>query len=321
MISFVVIGKNEEKNIPRCLQSIHIAAESGRLSSFEIIYVDSDSKDNSVLVASEFPNVSVYKIVGPSNAALGRNVGAKEAKGSILFFLDADMELDPHFIPSVWDPNTNDLKFDFVSGQVIDVVFGRHEKRQMGVRTPGGTFMIRRSLWESVGGMRTRFRAGEEGDLALRLMKKGCFFTRTQDTIVLHHTVPYLHGSRMWKILTQRSFYNRAVLYRHHLLNPYIYKIIWRLDKTCLLLITTIIATIFSPVAGALLFAAYLAMIVVRASKNAGQNTVLRLIGFYFISDLLNIVYFIGFYPRDLKENYFHVNGRHSQIHPTQAVT
>jgi glycosyltransferase involved in cell wall biosynthesis len=60
-LSVVIIGKNEEKYLGRCIESVQKAGIISKLS-FEIIYVDSASTDNSVKIASQFPIhvISVY---------------------------------------------------------------------------------------------------------------------------------------------------------------------------------------------------------------------------------------------------------------------
>jgi glycosyltransferase involved in cell wall biosynthesis len=311
MISFIVIGKNEENNLERCIRSIYAGTAAANMHSFEIIYVDSNSSDRSILVAKQFRDVSIYKIDGPSNSALGRNVGAKESSGSVLFFLDADMELDNLFLLKVWNTKVHDITYDFVSGQITDISFGQKERRHMSLRYPGGTFLIRNNLWKSVNGMRTRFKTGEETDFALRLMKRGQKFVRLDENIVYHYTVPYLHGARIWKSLIEKKiFYNRAVLYRHHLFNVNILERMWRLDKTCLaLFISLVISFLYFPLS-AVLFSGYLGALFQRALKNNKYVANYKLVTFYLASDILNILCFFCFYPKDLQESYLKVTNK-----------
>ena len=63
-----------------------------------MIYVDSDSRDDSIDIVNSFKNVEVYKISGKINAALARNIGAQKSRGNILVFIDGDMHtLIPNF--------------------------------------------------------------------------------------------------------------------------------------------------------------------------------------------------------------------------------
>jgi GT2 family glycosyltransferase len=170
---------------------------------------------------------------------------------------------------------------------------------------PGGTFLIKRKLWDSVNGMRSKFRTGEESDLGLRLLQKGYRFRRKKEFIVNHYTVPYEHESRIWKRIWDKSlFFSRAVLYRHHLLNPHMYGLMWKIDKTFILFVLAIIATIIYPVAGLALFVLYFAAVILRIRKNTIYMPFVKMIWYYLLLDSLNLVYFFTFHPKSIKEEY-----------------
>src|SRR5688572_7875496 len=159
MLSFIVIGKNEEKNLKRTIEGIYTAIAYAGVKQYEIIYVDSKSTDSSLAIAFGFPEVKVYSLTGDCNAAIGRNAGAMEAKGNVLFFIDADMEISGEFLAGVWDNVTNTIHEDFVSGRLIDIENGVPRKRAFNKILPGGIFLIRKEVWESVNGMNTKFSA------------------------------------------------------------------------------------------------------------------------------------------------------------------
>lgn len=101
MISFIVIGKNEAKTLNQCFKSIFKTVEYNNLNEYEINYVGSDSTDTSIEIAMQFKGIRIFKITGVCNAAIGRNIGAKESKGDVLYFIDGDMEIMPNFLPLV----------------------------------------------------------------------------------------------------------------------------------------------------------------------------------------------------------------------------
>ena len=88
MISVVVIGKNEGERLAACLNSIHAALSK---LSHEIIYVDSCSTDQSLQTARSLGARCYLLAEKDTTAGLGRFVGAKEARGEYLLFLDGDM--------------------------------------------------------------------------------------------------------------------------------------------------------------------------------------------------------------------------------------
>jgi hypothetical protein len=103
-ITFVVIGRNEAKNLGRCFTSIQ------KVSS-KIIYVDSNSRDESIKVAQEY---KIPKIVQLNSShyspALGRVVGADLVTTKIIQFIDGDQALAegwPQLSINFLNKNTN----------------------------------------------------------------------------------------------------------------------------------------------------------------------------------------------------------------------
>ncbi|MBI2654416.1 glycosyltransferase [Candidatus Woesearchaeota archaeon] len=89
MISILVPTYNEEKYLPNLLDSI----EKQTYKNYEIIVADANSKDKTRRIAKKYG----CKVVKGGLTAVGRNNGAKAAKGDILLFLDADMQLPDEF--------------------------------------------------------------------------------------------------------------------------------------------------------------------------------------------------------------------------------
>lgn len=95
-VTVVVIGRNEGSRLARCLESIAAMDRTGL--SVDVIYVDSDSKDDSVRVAQELgARVIALKPARPT-AALGRNAGWRETDADFVLFLDGDTILDAAFV-------------------------------------------------------------------------------------------------------------------------------------------------------------------------------------------------------------------------------
>ncbi|MCK4492072.1 MAG: glycosyltransferase family 2 protein, partial [Candidatus Altiarchaeales archaeon] len=96
-VSFVIIARNEEKNIGRCIKSVLDAAED---IDFEVIVVDSASIDRTREIAGRYP-AKIVELSGNNRptASAGRYVGSLYAKGKYIFFVDGDMILDPGFLP------------------------------------------------------------------------------------------------------------------------------------------------------------------------------------------------------------------------------
>ena len=91
MISIIIPTLNEEKCLPKLLKCI----KEQTYKYYEIIVADADSKDKTKQIARKF-GCKVVKSGGLP--AVGRNNGAKAAKGDILLFLDADSLIENNFL-------------------------------------------------------------------------------------------------------------------------------------------------------------------------------------------------------------------------------
>ena len=93
MISIIIPTYNEEKYLPRLLDCI----KNQTYKNYEIIVVDANSKDKTRQIAKKYC-CKIVDVKGVSSPGIGRNNGAKVAKGKILVFFDADVELESNFL-------------------------------------------------------------------------------------------------------------------------------------------------------------------------------------------------------------------------------
>lgn len=84
-ITLILIVKDEEKNLPKCLQSVQ-----GHVD--EIIIVDTGSTDNTVEIASRFTD-KIYRYPWEDDFSAARNFALAQAGGDWILSLDADEEL------------------------------------------------------------------------------------------------------------------------------------------------------------------------------------------------------------------------------------
>ncbi len=90
MLSIVIPTLNEEDYLPRLLECLR--RQSFR--NFEVIVADAGSTDETREIANAFG----CKIVEGGLPAKGRNQGARQAKGDLILFLDADVVLPKDFL-------------------------------------------------------------------------------------------------------------------------------------------------------------------------------------------------------------------------------
>ena len=117
-LSIIVPLLNEDESLPELTEWINRVADAHHLS-YEIIFVDDGSTDNSWQVIQELAthNAAVKGIKFQRNygksAAL--NEGFKAAQGQVVITMDADLQDSPDEIPELYDMVVNQ-GFDLVSG-------------------------------------------------------------------------------------------------------------------------------------------------------------------------------------------------------------
>jgi glycosyltransferase involved in cell wall biosynthesis len=306
MISFIVIARNEGWKLSKCFQSIYDTIGLNQLDKYEIIYVDSNSEDNSIQRAKEFPDIRIIKITEGYNAAVSRNIGADESQGDVLFFIDGDMEIDPTFLPRVYEKGSQ-LTYDFVSGQVKNYYYNvngkfLHNSLQFKKllddefhHTTGGIFIIKKHLWKQVEGMDNNFRKGQDHDFALRLTKMGYPILRKKEVIANHHTIEYINEKRMWSTIYRGNIlYPNVFLLRKHLFNNFVYKGLFRSNYTTVALIIFLCITILTSYFWWLY--GYVSILIFKVFKNRRASFIrnLELLSYYIVRDIVMIVAFIA---------------------------
>ena len=93
ILSIIIPTYNEEEYLPVLLDSI----KEQSFTDYEIIVADANSTDKTREIAEEYGCV----IVEGGLPAVGRNNGAKIAKGEYLLFLDSDLELTDDYLRDV----------------------------------------------------------------------------------------------------------------------------------------------------------------------------------------------------------------------------
>ncbi|TDB79413.1 glycosyltransferase family 2 protein [Micromonospora sp. KC721] len=92
-VSVIVPNYNYEKTLGACLDAVF--AQTHR--PYEVIVVDDGSTDRSREIAARYP-CRVVSGGGNQGVSAARNLGAREARGEILFFVDSDVALRPDAI-------------------------------------------------------------------------------------------------------------------------------------------------------------------------------------------------------------------------------
>lgn len=102
-VSIVIPAYNEEKYIGKCLDSLL----KQTYNDIEIIVIDDGSKDRTLEILKgyekKYKNIKILT-QNHKGPGLARNFGAKNSKGEILIFVDADMEFDKDYVKILTEP-------------------------------------------------------------------------------------------------------------------------------------------------------------------------------------------------------------------------
>ena len=185
-VSIIVPAYNNGPDLRECLMAV--AAQCG--PGTEVLVVDDASTDETPALAAKFP-VRVLQLPENSGPAAARNYGAEQARGDVLFFVDADVVIAPGTVEQI--------RRSFVDRPNAAAVFGSYDARPRAAglvsryrnllhhfvhqngKVEASTFWagcgaIRREVFQAVGGFDAqRFRrpAIEDIELGHRLRRAG----------------------------------------------------------------------------------------------------------------------------------------------------
>ena len=118
-LSFVIPVHNEEATLKLLFDKIKIVMSQNGIDSYEIIFIDDGSRDNSWREIADLANqnrqlIKAIKMRRNFGKSAALSAGFRNAAGRIIFTLDADLQDDPAEIPKFL--NHLELGFDLVSG-------------------------------------------------------------------------------------------------------------------------------------------------------------------------------------------------------------
>lgn len=207
-ISFIVIAKNEEFGVDRCLGRLGALT----LQDCQVICVDSGSTDGTLDVMRSYqgslPDLTIIKCTGFVNASVARNAGLPHADRDFVFFVDGDVELSADFIAAALE-RLNDDRADAVTGRLDEIQYTpdykttlrelvrrRHITREAPAVMTGGIFITRRALVRALAPWDTRMWRLQDFEYTLRMTRLGRL-VQLPMSMGIHHTQEY--HDRSWE--------------------------------------------------------------------------------------------------------------------------
>lgn len=187
MISVIIPTKNEEKYLPKVLDSIN--AQNTGVLGLEVIVADAHSTDRTREIATQYG----CRVIDGGHPGEGRNSGAKASKGDILVFQDADTILPPNFLRSALSdfyrrgleiagtsitPIPTGKKFNDLFYRVMYDLTSRSFKGAQDTKKPlmQSCMFARKRVHEKMGGFDETLEFGEDSDYAQRAVEMGYKF-------------------------------------------------------------------------------------------------------------------------------------------------
>lgn len=184
-ISVVIPTLNESANIAQLIKFIR---EFGGAEIIDIVVSDAESADNTCDLASAAGAI-VLQCPRLGRAAQ-MNFGARQAKGDILYFVHADVQLVPGFVQDIkdsvdkgFDAGCYRYRFDSDKFMLKMMAFFT---RFDGIMCRGGdqTLFVKRKVFETLGGFDEYYSIMEDYDFILRLRRNHKFRIIQKDIIV-----------------------------------------------------------------------------------------------------------------------------------------
>jgi len=201
LVSVVVPARNEARNIERCVRSLL----SSRYPGLEVIVVDDHSEDDTRRIAEAIASADarLRVITAPplADGWFGKQwacaAGAREARGELLLFTDADTRHGPDLLPravnalradrvdllsiaghqemhSFWERVVQPQMFALLAMRYGGTEHVSHARRAVDVIANGQFILVRRSAYDAVGGhARVRDQVAEDMALAQSFFRDG----------------------------------------------------------------------------------------------------------------------------------------------------
>jgi glycosyltransferase involved in cell wall biosynthesis len=203
ILSVVIVARNEERNIARCIESI--LANTRIIPETEILLADSASTDKTIEIAGRYP-INIVQLcpnwqLSPS---AGRFTGVNNVSGEFVMTIDGDMELLAGWVEKAISFLRSNHNVAAVVARHYDVYYlqdGSLSEPCIPRSSSGKTFIqkvpyifgssiFRRSYLCEVGNFHPFLRAGEESEVSYRLTQKGYELYFLPYDSIRHYTIP-----------------------------------------------------------------------------------------------------------------------------------
>ncbi|KAB7728681.1 glycosyltransferase [Rudanella paleaurantiibacter] len=184
-ISVIIPTYNEADNIRQVVEAVR---SYGGDAVTQILVIDGGSSDQTVAQAQQAG--ATVRRSPASGRAVQMNYGASIATGEVLYFVHADVQLNPTFATDIAEAigagyEAGCYRFRFNSDKPM-LRFNSYGTRFEGLMSRGGdqTLFITRSLFDRLGGFNERYVIMEDFDIIVRIRQVARFRIIPKDVLV-----------------------------------------------------------------------------------------------------------------------------------------
>ena len=220
LISIIIVNFNGKLYLEKCLESLMKID----YSNYEIIVIDNNSSDDSILfLEKNYSKIIIKKLEKNNGFAYPNNLGAKLASGEFLLFLNNDTIVSPSFLSELLTTITSDSKIAICqslllktngdvdsSGDFVDTLgraFSSREKNpnfKQILSARGACMLIKKKIFFELEGFDEKFFVSfEDVDLGWRAWLSGYKVFVVPKSTVIHHS-----GKTISKLKNEIQFHS-----------------------------------------------------------------------------------------------------------------
>lgn len=208
-VTAVVLAYGPEPTLDACLDALAASTDV----ELDVVLVDNGCTSDAVARSESRPRLQVVRPATNLGFAGGVDVGAEHATGEFLALVNSDAEVRPDALarlaevagepgvgiasgsirladrPDVINSVGNPVHFLGLSwAGGFDEPAARHQRRTQVASGSGAGLVLRRTLWEELGGFAPEYFAYlEDTELSLRVWQRGLTVEHVPEAVVLHH--------------------------------------------------------------------------------------------------------------------------------------
>lgn len=250
-VSIVIPVYNQFEYTYNCLKSI--LSNSGEIT-YEVIIANDNSTDITTQITEIVKNIKV--ITNQENLRFLKNCNhaAKAARGKYIFFLNNDTQVQPNWLQPLVDLMEHNLDIGLTGSKLVyadgrlqeagGILWKDGSAWNYGNRSnpedpeynyvkevdyiSGAAIMIRKTLWEEIGGFDERFAPAycEDSDLAFEVRRHGYQVVYQPLSVVVHYEgvsngTDIESGQKAYQVVNQKKFLDkwREILEKEHFSN------------------------------------------------------------------------------------------------------